>query len=56
MSKSRSIKIKIAEGFSIGNIIAAILSYHISHSISLVIIHGILGWFYVIYWCCTYSW
>jgi len=41
-------------GIGIGTIIAAVLSWMTWHSIGWCIIHGILGWLYVIYWLLTY--
>jgi hypothetical protein len=37
------------EGFGIGAIIAAILSWTANQSVFWLIIHVMLGWFYVIY-------
>lgn len=36
-------------GIGLGSVVAAILSYTKWHSIGWMIIHGICGWFYVIY-------
>lgn len=48
-SQDRSSKI-IYKGMSIGNIIAAILSWELNRSILWCVLHTILGWFYVGYW------
>lgn len=37
-------------GVSLGCVIAVVLSFYKWHSIGWAIIHGILGWFYVIYY------
>ena len=37
-------------GIGIGTIIAVLLSWEANHSILWCIIHGLLGWFYVIYY------
>jgi hypothetical protein len=39
----------------LGGVIAVILSWTTWHSIGWAIIHGLLGWFYVIYWAIMYS-
>ena len=38
----------------IGTAIAVTLSYAINHSIGWCILHGIFGWFYVIYYVIKY--
>ncbi len=42
-------------GIGIGAVIAIILSYMKWHSIGWAIIHGMLGWIYVIYYFFTYG-
>ena len=37
-------------GIGIGTVIAIILSWEANHSILWCILHGIFGWFYVIYY------
>lgn len=37
-------------GIGIGTIIAVLLSWEANHSILWCIIHGLLSWFYVIYY------
>lgn len=39
----------IFPGLGLGTIIAVVVSWSRNHSILWAIIHGILGWFYVIY-------
>lgn len=36
-------------GIGIGTILAVVLSWMANHSVGWAIIHGIFGWFYVIY-------
>jgi len=45
---------KEAESISMGTIIAIVLSWGVNHSILWCIIHGICGWFYVIYYMFKY--
>ena len=40
-------------GIGIGSAVAIVLSWHRNKSILLAIIHGILSWFYVIYFALT---
>jgi fucose permease len=40
-------------GIGIGAAVAIVLSWHRNKSILLAIIHGILSWFYVIYFALT---
>ena len=40
-------------GIGIGSAAAVVLSWHRNKSILLAIIHGILSWFYVIYFALT---
>lgn len=35
---------------TIGTVLAVVLSYSLNHSIPWAIIHGLLSWFYVIYY------
>jgi hypothetical protein len=48
------VSINIGSGIGIGNILAAILSWHICESIGWTLFHALLGWFYVIYYLCVY--
>lgn len=43
-------------GVGLGQVIAAILSFDLSGSILYAILHGILGWFYVVYYAARYIW
>ncbi len=40
-------------GIGIGSALAIVLSWHRNKSIGFAIIHGILSWFYVIYFALT---
>lgn len=44
----------VYSGCSLGSIIAVVLSYSINHSIGWAILHGLFGWFYVIYFAIKY--
>jgi len=37
-------------GIGIGNVLAVIISWGANHSVIWAIMHGVLGWLYVIYW------
>lgn len=37
-------------GIGLGTIIAVVISWSVNHSVIWAIIHGILGWFYIIYY------
>jgi p-aminobenzoyl-glutamate transporter AbgT len=41
-------------GIGLGTILAVLLSWSVNHSILWVIIHGIFGWFYVLYHVCKF--
>jgi hypothetical protein len=43
-------------GVSFGSALATAISYTANHSILWAIIHGILGWLYVIYFALFRSW
>jgi hypothetical protein len=34
----------------LGNVIAAIVSWSVNHSILWALVHGLFGWFYLIYY------
>ena len=36
-------------GISLGSAIAVVVSWSVNHSIGWAILHGIIGWLYVIY-------
>jgi len=37
-------------GVGLGNIIAVVISWSVNHSILWAIIHGFLGWIYIVYY------
>jgi len=41
-------------GVGFGQVIAAILSFDLNASLLLMIVHGILGWLYVLYYAARY--
>jgi hypothetical protein len=43
-----------AGGCGVGSIIAVILSWITNHSILYALLHGILSWFYIVYWVIKY--
>lgn len=43
-------KITINPGICLGDAIAVVISWSVNHSILWAFIHGLLGWFYVIYY------
>jgi len=43
-------KNSIGAGVGIGNIIAIVVSWSVNHSILWALIHGILGWLYIVYY------
>ena len=51
-TKDKTNKIHLQLG--IGDVLAMILSYSVNHSILWCLLHGICGWFYVIYYCFKY--
>lgn len=51
----KNYNINIGKGGSIGVALAVVISYTTWKSISWAILHGILGWIYVIYYIITYG-
>jgi len=43
----------IQPGFLFGSTLAIVISWSINHSILWAVLHGIFGWFYVIYYILT---
>lgn len=39
----------LGKSYNLGMMIAVVISFSANHSVFLAIIHGLLGWFYVIY-------
>lgn len=48
------ITVIIKEGIGLGTALAVVISYTAWHSIMWAILHGVLGWFYVIYYVIKY--
>lgn len=42
-------------GIGIGSVLAGLISWTLNHSVMWALLHVFLGWFYVIYACCTYA-
>jgi len=49
-------KLEISSGIGLGNLIAVIISYLKWKSIGWMILHGLLGWLYIIYYVIKYGW
>lgn len=45
----------ISEGIGLGSLIAVFISYNQWHHLGWLIVHGLLGWIYVIYYFLTYG-
>lgn len=45
---------KAAGGIGLGSIIAVVISWSVNHSVLWAIIHGFLGWIYIIYYLIRY--
>ena len=41
-------------GIGLGSVIAVCCSWSVNHSIGYAFVHGICGWFYVLYWALSY--
>jgi len=41
--------------FGIGSVLAIVISYTTWHSVLWALLHGFLGWFYVIYYLIVYG-
>ncbi len=44
----------VSSGVGVGAVMAAVLSWSVSHSLGYMFVHTICGWIYVIYWAITY--
>lgn len=54
---TKNVSVKIGEeGIGLGAAIAVVISYVKWHSIGWAVLHGILGWVYVIYYGFKYGW
>lgn len=45
---------KTSSGITLGAVIAAVISWTVNKSVFWCIIHGLLGWIYVIYYVIVY--
>ena len=45
----------IYEGIGVGSLIAVFVSYNAWHHLGWLILHGILGWIYIIYYLIKYG-
>lgn len=52
MKNKQTTRVVIRPGctFSLGNLIAAVISWHVNQSIGWTILHGLFGWFYILYY------
>lgn len=48
-SNSSSSSVVATSGMSMGATLAVVISWGLNHSIGWAILHGVFGWFYVIY-------
>ena len=48
------VKNTVKTGISFGSALAMVISYSAWHSIGWAIVHGVLGWLYVIYYIIRY--
>ncbi len=55
MSESRSSDYGCNVPIGLGSLIAVIISWHHWHNIWWLILHGLLGWLYVIYYLIKYG-
>ena len=54
--KTVTITKTVEKGVSFGSALAMIISYANWHSVGWAILHGLLSWFYVIYYVIRYGW
>lgn len=52
--KKEYIESTVKTGISFGSALAMVISYTNNHSIIKAIIHGLFGWFYVIFYALTH--
>ena len=48
------VKKSVTKGLSFGSALAMVISYCAWHSVGWAILHGIFGWFYVLYYVIKY--
>lgn len=53
--KNETVKQTVKTGVSFGSVLAIVISYVQWQSIFWAIIHGVFGWFYVIYYILFYG-
>lgn len=54
--KENTNKTKVVEELgTIGMILAAVISWSLNHSFWWMLLHAVLGWFYVLYWAIMYT-
>lgn len=56
MYEKKKQRVIITEGISFGCSLAMIISYVTWQSIGWAIVHGMFGWFYVVYFVIKYGW
>ncbi len=50
MNRRFSVRVEgVKYGASFGSALAMAISYDVNHSVAWAVLHGIFGWFYVIY-------
>ena len=54
--RRKTITRTVQTGISFGSALAMIISYANWHSVGWAILHGLLSWFYVIYYVIRYGW
>ncbi len=54
-SGNHTTNVTVGSGIGIGTIIAIVASWSRNHSVLWAIVHGMLGWLYVIYYIVTRS-
>lgn len=54
MEKTKTVKETVKKGISFGSALAIVVSYTAWKSIGWAIIHGLLGWLYIIYYIIRY--
>lgn len=52
---SKTTTIEFTQMGTYGTIIAIVISWSINHSVGWAVLHGLFGWFYVIYYCLGYG-
>lgn len=55
-NKTTIVNKTVKTGISFGSVLAMIISYTTWQSIGWAILHGLLGWVYVVYYIFQYGW